>query len=830
MNLVKTQLNTYLKNSNVTEFNYGDGEFYVVKELTKNLVTVYHTNDTLMGNLNNVGIYDRRKEGFVLINCGYMFNQMVKPYKTGEPIPDRYNLLNELKDYIKIELESFYTSNKFKRGVENNLGNSKYLDLVEKEATKHIKNGTIPKVKEVGQKEIKEIEMTNELLLKILEDIYDVAYDMAEKILDKDTKGVYEHFLVQDIMDKMEELRNDKTNPLSVTSKLNELMKSSKYASYNVEVSWYKGQENAKVKVKKDYLKQVPLFMINKISWRSTVLFDSKDYSLEDYTQMTSKDWVNLLYNKRNYDYVYGFGSDLCIFNFIPKNILADKDFWLNEDVALGMELANIDKTLLADRDFMLKLSDTKKGILNIIPHLETSMAEDIDVCVNLIKNVSYSFTSTVSKNVLKNKDFQLKYLTNVENTMDIKYMEDYFDYKDSDIVDAIEKAILNISSTNQNNIPQWNVQEFNEFLINALNDRKVVEKLIDYRIIYRSGIAYLKASILNNTDFLDFVIANQNNLQQRFGGDGKTFERIYTKLEDQIKDSDHYLGNIMKIFVTGSTELSKITTLIPNFNKRTKLHLVLLTHSRTIFNNIIPTTSIGEFIENSNNIGLTIDRMIIREYASRKNKDIDLLVNTIKNNVFEFIYDLDYNDLDLFKALFDANPDAIDQIGVHTFTQNDALTNLASNYKSMIPKLANYKFRSYNQKFLIDDPDFVIKSLKHNFDDVLLINKPSKYDNNYSILNEPSFISRLIKEFPDKMGRLIPYLIDKKFEVIKDMDVIKEFLLLDFELIYYFKRTVYNNKELILDVMDNSTQSKDYIMTRLKNVGSKLPKEKEFK
>jgi len=88
MNLVKTQLNTYLKNSNVTEFNYGDGEFYVVKELTKNLVTVYHTNDTLMGNLNNVGIYDRRKEGFVLINCGYMFNQMVKPYKTGEPIPD----------------------------------------------------------------------------------------------------------------------------------------------------------------------------------------------------------------------------------------------------------------------------------------------------------------------------------------------------------------------------------------------------------------------------------------------------------------------------------------------------------------------------------------------------------------------------------------------------------------------------------------------------------------------------------------------------------------------------------------------------------------------
>ena len=65
--------------------------------------------------------------------------------------------------------------------------------------------------------------------------------------------------------------------------------------------------------------------------------------------------------------------------------------------------------------------------------------------------------------------------------------------------------------------------------------------------------------------------------------------------------------------------------------------------------------------------------------------------------------------------------------------------------------------------------------------------------------------------------------------DLLKEKELVKIILINNFGCIDCFKRSIYNNKELILDILKNTNANKNYILNSLKNVKSKLVKDTDI-
>ena len=159
------------------------------------------------------------------------------------------------------------------------------------------------------------------------------------------------------------------------------------------------------------------------------------------------------------------------------------------------------------------------------------------------------------------------------------------------------------------------------------------------------------------------------------------------------------------------------------------------------------------------------------------------------------------------------------------TYIYNNAdIVNLITDYISVILKLR------VESKLLLNK-DIILRSLKHNFSDFTNIPKGCSGNGYQTILESKEFLMDAFKlNISDKeREEAFIYLLDVKSHAVKDPDVLSIILSDDFSLLEYCKRPIYNDKDLMINIIPKTKTSKAMVRTILENLNSKLIKDKDI-
>ena len=237
--VLRTYLERYLQ-KDISSFNY-NGWLYNVNKIDDNLKLVFATTNIFDVNESKVGIYKKKKKGFVFVfRKNRNWDILLDPIDKNEllNVEDYTSFTLNFKKAIKSEFVNV-ASFEAKRTIQNDKMDTNYLQKVKKTAEKYFLEGQTIDVS-YDLSIIDSIQFSETQLLSALNDFYDTAYDIAENMIEANEIYAYEYFFKKDVAEMVKELKkNDKTE-LSAKARIKEIMNDSNYRSVSVIVSNYK--------------------------------------------------------------------------------------------------------------------------------------------------------------------------------------------------------------------------------------------------------------------------------------------------------------------------------------------------------------------------------------------------------------------------------------------------------------------------------------------------------------------------------------------------------------------------------------------------------------
>lgn len=786
--VLKTKLEWYLQ-MDLSSFEY-EKHYYVVSEINEDLKLVFATNDLFASDGNKVGFYSKKKQGFVFLFKIGNWTEYAAPLDESSlyNVHDYFSFKRDLETAVQSE---FLDAANFeaKRTIKNDKCDAEYLQKVNERAKDCFLTGRTLRANNMTN--IKVNPFTENQLLSALVDFYDTAYDIAEEMLEKDEEYSYEYFFAQDVNERVEELKkSNQTTELAANAKIQTIIHSSKYKRVQVVLSNYKQcTELTTLSVDTCYLGYIPICAIEKVMWRRAPIYEKKDYMIHD---LTKEEWLNQ--NGSQY-------AKFQAFDFVPSSFFKDTDFSVSL-IHKGFSFGKLPSFLLEDKAFALKVlrSETAPKNRLFYTFLSDSFKLDKDILHEMMKDSSFFAVSKLPLDAYKMDDL-------------IMPMVKEFDIANLNVVAAYNPSFFDnetVMDTFKQSFSSSVKTALSETIIEKLNDFDFVIKLLENQNISIVSIHALSEKMLNKEALWTVLgkksVPNFTHVQT---------DVIFEKLN---KSSRHNL-TIMSTLVSWM-RMSEIKTFIRSsfgldaFNNWKEFQMVCVEQDNSILQIV------------SEDIKQDAIRMVCKNdpyYLSRNenlwwttyDKDFILELVHINPNILRTISSP--FPLDVLKALFEEDTDYVSKLGWLAFMDEDVI-NLASDYVSILP---NLNLRSFDFK----NKDLILKCLKHNFDDFSYIPKGYAKNNYQTLLESKDFLMEAFKlSMSDKSReKALVYLLDTKSNAVKNTDVLSIILSDDFTLLAHFKRPVYNNKDLIMEIIQKAKTSKAMIKTTLELVGSKL-------
>ena len=202
--VLRTYLERYLQ-KDISSFNY-NGWLYTVNKIDDKLKLVFATTNIFDADESKVGIYSVKQKGFVFVfRKNRDWDILLDPIDKNElsKVEDYTSFTLNLKKAIQSEFVNA-ASFEAKRTIKNDKMDIDYLRKVKETAEKYfLKGETIDMSYDLSI--INSIQFSEIQLLSALNDFYDTAYDIAEKMIEENEKYSYEYFFKKDVFDKVEE-------------------------------------------------------------------------------------------------------------------------------------------------------------------------------------------------------------------------------------------------------------------------------------------------------------------------------------------------------------------------------------------------------------------------------------------------------------------------------------------------------------------------------------------------------------------------------------------------------------------------------------------------
>lgn len=792
--VLKTKLEWYLQND-LSSFEY-EQHYYVVSEINEDLKLVFATNDLFASDGNKVGFYSKKKQGFIFLFKIGNWAEYVAPLDESAlyNVHDYFSLKRDLATAVRSE---FLDAAIFeaKRTIKNDKCDAEYLRKVNERAKDCFITGKTLRANNMTN--IKINSFTEKQLLSALVDFYDTAYDIAEEMLEKDEEYSYDYFFLQDVNERVKELKkSNQTTELAANARIQTIIHSSKYKHVQVILSNYKQcTELITLNVDTCYLGYIPICAIEKIMWRRTPIYEKKDYMIHD---LTKEEWLNQ--NGSQY-------AKFQAFDFVPSSFFKDTDFSVSL-IHKGFSFGKLPSFLLEDKAFVLKVlrSETAQKNRLFYTFLSESFKLDKDILHEMMKDSSFFAVSELPLDAYKMDDLimpMLKEFDIANLNVVAAYNPSFFD--NETVMDTFKQSFSSSIKT-----------ALSETIIEKLNDLDFVIKLLENQNISLVNIHALSEKMLNE-EVLWNVLEKKSVPK---------FTHIQTDvIFEKLNQSNRHNLTIMSTLVSWM-RMSRIKTFIKSsfgldtFHNWKAFQIVCVEQDNSILQIV------------SEDVKQDAIRMICKKnpyYLTRNeslwwktyDKDFILELVHINPDVLSTIHS--QYPLDVLKALFEEDTDYVSKLDWLAYENEDVL-NLASDYASILPKLRLTSFDSKHK-------DLILKCLKHNFNDFSYIPKGYAKTNYQTILESKEFLIDAFKlNISDKeRENAFIYLLDMKSHAVKDLDVLSIILSDDFSLLEYCKRSIYNDKDLMMNVIPKTKTSKAMVRTILENLNSKLIKDKDI-
>jgi len=818
--IIKTELKDLLKNRRNTEFKYKN-VFFFTRECTSDLRFVYSYKNELTQDLCYLGLYSIDKEGFVFINNISMF--LAQGFYIGNgsgATPTLDVLIKELKKLIRTEIRNYVDGNNMMRGKENDLSDAKYQKKIEDKVIEALTNNRKPGVR-IDLSSVDEIRNVSlDDLVEMINDIHDKAYEIAEDVIENNIDYNEKLILQKDVLIKYNQVIKDNKHELYAKSLIQKLSKESKMYKIRFKSLTDAITEN-EIKINAEKILEYPIRNIDRVYEGNKIIYDSKNYNigdLEEYEYWLSMNPKMAMYLPETLANNKGFVIKLC------KQFSKNYDFY-----------SVIGKTLMDDKDFVVSMMSTKADIINVdrfYQYLSDNLKVDEDIIKTTLKAryVDTNFfkpelTEVFSKEIFNNKVF----VENIISNGDVYDINNLFEVNpdllnESYVIDCVEIAVLN----------NWLCKndKLDVKIVEKITDPLVIENMIINQNVDGDSVPYFTEPVINNPDILSAI--QNSKMGTSFGGG---FAKIYNKLKPNNR-----VYEVISYLLCNYTKYGELETEInnsigfENFHKDTALQKKLMEQSRRgVFLSLGSLKLFDEkVIEDSTfkdgYLSVNSYLMIIDKINEEK------MLKYLENNSSCYTHrdvlrnQTKYSDT-FIKDYVNAIPNCA---ALHNIELNYETKHIApelSKKESIIPFIWDKRYYGYSSKFLIDDKEIVMNSLKHNFDHFSLIKKAYASVDNYSILNDKDFILECINTFskPKQLEDMILHLQSQKIELIKDSEVVSEILSKDISLIKNFKRNIYNDTNTITEAIKKSKNSKSEILKALTDVKSKLVKDKDI-
>lgn len=810
--LGKTKLQNYIEN--------GENTFYYASIKYNNIFIndnlrqiIVNTGSILYPTYRDVGIYNIQKHAFVLDNLGKS-GLLNFGYITDI---DEYQNLNDLKnELMNLIMEEFKNIIKYEshRSIKNDKTDKTYQLKIKKMAEDYYKNGEMPNVEKLNITGFNHTMIKEKDLINALQDINDTAYMIVEDFIDKNPDYLYSYYLNKDIVEEINKLKKDNTNEFAAIAKINEICNTTEIKTVMIEVeqlnSYNNIEYNKKLSINTKDLSKLPIEIINSISWKKKKIYDKSDYKISNDINCWFK---NSLINKK-----------YTIDDFLPNRILNDLDS-LNA-IAIHREINTnyIPKTFLQKKSNILKfMTYPVTNKINIFIKLDKNFQTDVDVIYHLLtNNASFDLSWMYNKipdEILNEDNFQLVAVNKNDYKLLMYLLErNCLNLNNSTIYNIIINNMINKVYDSQ----LFKHQTYSDRLLSKITDIDVIIQLLKNNKI--SNFNILQMSILNDERFWKAVNLNKSII---------TFMKV-RDLDKKIIENDECLFKIFQLMYQDCFLTIETTIGFDEFKKRENLQRLLLTECDLYLEFVNPDICEEYLINNINNLSNRTLKIIFNR------EDLvldDLIEKFIKHDVknMEIItYILGYNNNtvkykiseSLLKKLFNKYPNCIKYVVYGFFVKYPQYAKLASNYDSII-QIISGKYKADLQF----DKDLILNCLSKKFSDFLYLEKPSAYHNYKSLLIDDGFIETIFKldKSDEDAINAVNKLLKIKSPVLKNEKVLKSILIHNFECITCFKRTVYNNKSLIFDVIKNTKEEKNKILKLLTTLNSKLIKDEEI-
>lgn len=792
--VLRTYLERYLQ-KDISSFNY-NGWLYTVNKIDDKLKLVFATTNIFDADESKVGIYSVKQKGFVFVfRKNRDWDILLDPIDKNElsKVEDYTSFTLNLKKAIQSEFVNA-ASFEAKRTIKNDKMDIDYLQKVKETAEKYfLKGETIDISYDLSI--INYIQFSEIQLLSALNDFYDTAYDIAEKMIEENEKYSYEYFFKKDVFDKVEELKkNDKTE-LAAKARINEIKNNPDYHSLSVIVSNYKNSiDDKKINVKVENLSLIPLYSIKSISWRKKSLYEKTNYIINT---PTVDDWLSADIHRYS---IYP------IFDFIPQTVLSDENACIKL-IALGYNISNIPKHFLNDKIFILKAFDILNSNMksSLYNNLNYTLKTDVDILNQVFKNVDTLSLSLneIPMKVYENKDF-MKEIMKEGNILKTNYIvsKNPLLFDDKDILDVFK-----------NNFNFGTRHILSDEIIKKLNDHNFTLDLLKNKNIIFGQIHLLSSDILNDERIWDVILERSKH---EYGKVPHIL--IFNKLNDVSK---HNLKIMHGLFLLSSVsaEQTIIRTIGMNaFHKWKDLQIACIQDNKYFLDYVSDDVKI-DALKNL----CKIDPYTIYQTIRNEKFSEDEVLDFVRINPQILIYSSKQYSLHFYKTLLDEDTRYANYFSTYIYNNAD-IVNLITDYISVILKLR------VESKLLLNK-DIILRSLKHNFSDFTNIPKGCSGNGYQTILESKEFLIDAFKlNISDKeRENAFIYLLDMKSHAVKDHDVLSIILSDDFSLLEYCKRPIYNDKDLMMNVIPKTKTSKAMVRTILENLNSKLIKDKDI-
>lgn len=723
-----------------------------------------------------LGIYSKKKGQFVLLNPEL---NLLK-----EVILDDYNKYYYLTNsYIKNNFENMivHELNEIFKNKQSNQQSKSYQDEIHRLAISHLRKKISPNFKE----NLFEIRITPETAENILNNTEDYAFELAEDLLLNKKDLVEDYIKKLDIKEKMEELKLNPSKNYQFESDLFGLQ--SKYKTITV----YLQKDNDEI-ILKNYkscdLYKLPIFFINKIEWKTKVIFDKNNYDINIINHYQTSTLENIQYlkdfifSKVSFDEYSMFLNDYILNNYIIMKEVVIRSIRSYEYI--GEKLRN-DISFATD---IFNLNNSSGLFYLILYSKEDVWYHYLDEFCNYIKDNTY-IINKLDKDIASKPNIFYHLLDTIEMPALQYYTEDL--KKDYNIRFKVEQLCKN------------NKLSFTTFSFSTEN---------------------LPLELFDDEDILINLTTKFNikNLDNSY----KSNKNFVLKLLDKIKSFNAKSNG-------SSVSFDTLWNLFPNFQNDLdvciEMGLIGDIENEKLFLNLAPHIKLNSCFQ----LTQKTNKFILKYL----DEDIKRIAISLNIQLFSHCYDITKCTMKEFRYLASSSITQSFLANADYSNSFDIFNNLSKkiDIKYLIEMiLINPTIYSYIDADLAEDYNLAYELTRHISIIPYMDNyNLSKYSCKNKLFENEEIMLRSIQKEPDTF-QCIPTKVyaNGKIKTLSNKTIVKEAIVLDNSNIHYCDKSLLNDKDLLKNIITDDRfdyTNKSYLSNIVGNFKKQFYKEEDF-